>query len=81
MMNGGSLGGMGFGGFGFGSVFMILFWVLLIIGVAFLVKMLMDRNGSRPVQETAEEVLRRHYARGEISREEFKERREVLRKS
>jgi putative membrane protein len=81
MMHGGSLGGMGFGGFGFGSGFMILFWVLLIIGVAFLVKMLMDRNRSRPVQETAEEVLRRHYASGEITKEEFEERREVLRKS
>ena len=53
---------------GFGGIFMILFWVILIVIIAYLViKALSDTDG----QETAEEILKKRYARGEISKEEF----------
>ena len=68
-------------GFGFGGIFMILLWVLIILGIVYLAKILL---GSTPAEkekmESAEEVLRKRYARGEIGREEFEETLEVLRK-
>jgi len=70
--------GMGFGG----GIFMILFWVLIIIGVVYLIKILL---GGAPKEdkprETAREVLEKRFARGEISREEFEEAIEVLKRN
>lgn len=53
-----------------------LFWVLLLV----LVMMLIRRAGwgAAPPGETALEVLRRRYAAGEISTQEFEERKARL---
>ncbi|OGQ86423.1 MAG: hypothetical protein A2512_13515 [Deltaproteobacteria bacterium RIFOXYD12_FULL_56_24] len=51
---------------GFGGLFMILFWVMLLLVCISLVR----KGGSRE-KETAEEILKKRYARGEISQEEF----------
>lgn len=53
-------------GMGFGWIFMILFWVIVIFIVVYLAK----KIGSGE-KETAEEILKKRYARGEISKEEF----------
>ena len=51
---------------GFGGMFMIIFWVLLLLlGLALV------RKGGAREKETAAEILKKRYARGEISREEF----------
>jgi len=70
--------GMGFGG----SIFMILFWVLIFLGGFFLIKILMG-GGSKAdkPRETAREVLEKRFARGEISKEEFEAAIEVLKKN
>ncbi len=70
--------GMGFGG----GLFMILFWVLIFLGGFYLVKILMG-GGSKAdkPRETAEEVLKKRFARGEITREEFEEAIEVLKQN
>jgi putative membrane protein len=53
-------------GMGFGWLFMILFWVLIIFLVVFFLKKSgLGRN------ETAEDILRKRYARGELSKEDF----------
>ena len=47
-------------------MFMIIFWVLLLLlGLALV------RKGGAREKETAAEILKKRYARGEISREEF----------
>jgi putative membrane protein len=63
----------------FGGIFMILFWILIIIGVIFLIKWLVI-NKSTEVQsrETPLEILRRRYASGEISKEEFENKKRDL---
>lgn len=53
---------------GFGGIFTILFWILLIVIVIYLVKRGLSGTGG---EETAEEILKKRYARGEISKEEF----------
>jgi putative membrane protein len=70
--------GMGFGG----GLFMILFWVFIFLGIIYLGKMLMG-GGSKTdkPRETAREVLEKRFSRGEISREEFEEAIEVLKRN
>jgi putative membrane protein len=80
--------GMGLGFGFFGLVFMILFW-LAVIGLAvWLLSSLFPRTsrnspppsqtwqGDRP--ESALDILRQRYARGEISKAEFEEMRRDL---
>ena len=79
MMHWGGDFGMGFGG---GWIFMILFWGLIILGVVYLVKILLG-GGSKEEKksESAQEVLEKRFARGEISKEKFEDAMEVLRRN
>ncbi len=51
---------------------MFLFWGLIIVGLVLLMRRLWDhgRSGTGPA-ETPLDILRRRYARGEITKEEF----------
>ncbi|HLC47256.1 MAG TPA: SHOCT domain-containing protein [Candidatus Nanoarchaeia archaeon] len=69
----GGYGMMGFG-MGFGSIFMLLFWGMLI----WLVVTLINAGGKR--EEDASGILRKRYASGEISRKQYEEmKKELLR--
>jgi putative membrane protein len=57
--------GMGMGMW-FGGFFMFLFWVIII----FLLLSILKKSG-KGEKETAEDILKKRYARGEISRNEF----------
>jgi len=59
----------GYGGWMFGGmwIFTLLFWVLVIAGVVLLVKSLSKQN----TLESALEILKKRYARGEIDKETF----------
>jgi putative membrane protein len=73
--------GMGFG-FGFGWIFMILFWGLIILGVVYLVKALLDGPKAQEKRgETAREVLEKRFAKGELSKKEFEDAIEVLKRN
>lgn len=58
----------------FGWSMMVLFWAVVIYAVVWGFRS-RDDSGSR---DDALEVLKRRYALGEIDKEEFEERREVL---
>ena len=78
MMHWGNMGGMGYGGFGFGWIFMVLFWALVIMGIVYIAKHLL--SGSRQVieKESTEDILKKRYAAGELSTDEFNERLSVV---
>jgi putative membrane protein len=59
----------------FGWTMMVVFWGALIFLIVWAVR---SWGSSREVQPDAMEVLRQRYARGEIDREEYKERRGTL---
>ncbi len=59
---------------GIGMLFMVLFWVFVIAGVVYLIRWLMSQGlTSRP--ESSLDILKKRYARGEISKQEFEEMR------
>ena len=61
--------GMGMGGGG--MIFMVLFWVVIIVGVFYLIKILSGKGREGGQGESAEELLKKRYAKGEISQEEY----------
>ncbi len=67
-----------FGGMGFGWIFQILFLVLVLVGVVYLVKYIVNTSKKEERKETAEDILKKRYASGELSREEFTEKMEDL---
>jgi putative membrane protein len=72
------------GGWGwFGLVHMLLWWLLIIIGIAVLVKWFVGAGGgagtrSSPTDDRALAILRERYARGEIDKAEFEARKRDL---
>jgi putative membrane protein len=71
--------GMGFGG---GGIFMILFWGLIILGVVYLVKILLGGSSTEEKKsESAQEVLAKRFARGEMSKEEFEDAMVILKRN
>jgi putative membrane protein len=69
----GMMGGWGMGWFG--MIFMLVFWVLVIVGLVFLIRWLIqatkgEKDASRGSYK-AIDILKERYARGEINKEEF----------
>ena len=73
-------GGYGLGGIGMG-ISMILFWGLIIVAIVLVVRGFGNRSGGdapRLPEKTALDILRERYARGEIDKAEFEEKRRDL---
>ena len=69
---------MMWGAWGFGMMFMmILFWGLIIVAVVVGIRWLLGQ-GKESRSDSALEILRQRYARGEINKEEFETRRKDL---
>ncbi len=63
-----------------GGWMMIIWWLIIIAAIVLFFKMMPSRWGynNDPSNESALELLRRRYANGDITREEYEERRQVL---
>lgn len=66
------------GGFGFGWIFMIIFWILIILGVVALVRYLGNSGKTIRNDKTPLEILQERYAKGEIDKKEFEEKKKDL---
>lgn len=72
MMHWGNIGVMGFGS-GLGWIFMVIFWALIIMGIIYLTKKLLGSGSSTAKVESVEDILKKRYASGEMSRNEYLE--------
>jgi putative membrane protein len=71
---------MGYGWMIFSWIFMILFWVAIILLIVWLYRQIKGTAVKPAIGETPLEILKKRYARGEISREEYEEMRKELEK-
>lgn len=57
----------------FGGIFMMIFWILILVGLVFLIKWLIQSTSSAKSEAggKALDILKERYARGEIDRSEF----------
>lgn len=75
MMNSGY--GMGWGW----SIIMIAFWIAVIVGIIFLIRWVMlstDKRHGAKSEDSALDILRQRFVRGEINKEEFEEKKKDL---
>ncbi len=68
------------GGFGFMGGFMWIFWIAVIVGLVFLIKWIVQQ--SKPVEqkynENSLDILKRRYARGEVDRKEYEQKKKDI---
>jgi putative membrane protein len=74
--------GWGYGMGWMGMIFMAAFWIAVLVGIAFLIRWIVVSTGSAgnrgKAGESAIEILKKRYARGEIKKEEFEEKKKDL---
>ena len=78
----GMMGGYGWGGgSGFGMIGMLLWWVLIVLGIVLIAKWLLSGGpgGGRAAGDRALEILKERYARGDIDKDEFEQKKRDLR--
>lgn len=73
---------MGWGLGVFGTIQMLLWWVLIILGIMVLVKWLVagSLSSEREGESRTLQILKERYAGGQIGKEEFEQKKQDLRK-
>ena len=70
----------GYGGSWFGSIIMVAFWVAVIVGIVLLIRWLVvsTKGGVGGGEGSALEILKKRYARGEIDKKEYEQKKKDL---
>lgn len=74
--------GWGYGTGWLGMIIMAAFWIAVIVGIVFLIRWLVisTRTGGHVTrsEDSPLEILKRRYARGEINKQEYEEKKKDL---
>jgi putative membrane protein len=69
-------------GIGYGWIYMIILWAVVITAIAYTIRFfLMKKSGPELGHEAPLDILKRRYAKGEITRQEFERMRDDVKKS
>jgi putative membrane protein len=68
-------------GIGFGLIMVIAFWVLFILGIVLFIRFVFKSGKHIDSADSALDILRKRYARGEIDREEFRKIKDDITKN
>ena len=68
-------------GMGYGWIYMIIIWAVIITAIAYHAKFFMKSSDFQVRHEAPIDILKRRYAKGEITREEFERMRDDVKKS
>ena len=76
-------GMMGWGMMGWaGGIMMIIFWIVIIVAVVIFIRWMISTERQRhpflEQKESAIDILKKRYARGEINKEEFEQKKQDL---
>ena len=63
---------------GFGMFFMFIFWVLIVLGIIALVRYFGGAGPTTRDNKTPVDILKERYAKGEIDKKEFEEKKKDL---
>jgi putative membrane protein len=74
--------GWGYGMGWFGTILMAVFWIAILVGLVFLIRWVVvstkpEAREAKP-EDSAMEILKKRYARGEIDKQEFEEKKKAL---
>ena len=70
------------GQYGWGmGIFMIIFWAFVIFGIVYVIQAVSRRDGNTGKGETPLDILKKRYAKGEITKEQFEQMKDDLMKS
>jgi len=70
--------GMMWGWWGIGWIFMVVFWGILVMGLILLIRWLIGITKGTKIEESALDILKKRYARGEINKDEFEQKKNDL---
>ena len=63
---------------GMGWIFMLIFWGLIVFGLILLIRWLIGMTKIAKSEESALDILKKRYARREIDKEEFEQKKRDL---
>ena len=65
-------------GMGFGWILMILVWVLAIVGIVAMIRWMTGQPLNAAPEQTPLQILQQRYARGDIQRDEYEQKKQDL---
>ena len=65
-------------GMGYGWLVMLFFWGLVIAGIAYLVQAITQRKGHCRTEENPIDILKKRFAKGDLSKKEYEEMKDAL---
>lgn len=65
-------------GAGLGWLLMVIFWILIVLGGVYLIKLIVGGAKTMEKEDTPLDILKKRYARGEITKDEFEEKKKDI---
>lgn len=65
-------------GAGLGWLVMVIFWILIVLGVVYFIKLVIGGAKRKEKEDTPLDILKKRYVQGEITKDEFEEKKKDI---